>query len=117
MQPFLINKWYWIVGGDTTKVFSSAVRDYVPVADAAYKAWLADGNPPTIIDTEANLGAVFAPYLLRPIPQGVLDGYLDEQMKQIIIQPEFKLWIELYVTVMHPTPTEAQIRAHIRSIL
>ncbi len=37
------------------------------------------GNLPTKIDTEANLGDVLAPYGLRPVAAGVLDGYTDSQ--------------------------------------
>lgn len=52
--------WYWIVAGSTTQVYSSASASYVPVTDATYEAWLAAGNLPTKIDTEANLQGVFA---------------------------------------------------------
>ena len=111
--------WYWIVGGSTTQVYSSkpAVRDYVPVADPAYVAWLADGTLPTNIDTEASLGEVLYPYRLRPIATGVLAGYLDEQMRQIVLQPDFKVWVDVYATVLHPTPDETQIRTRIRNLL
>jgi len=50
---------YWIVGGSTTQIYSSAGADYVPVTDAVYEAWLASGGVPTQIDTESNLKAVF----------------------------------------------------------
>jgi hypothetical protein len=119
MKNYTAFDWYWIVGGNTVQVYSSkvSVRNYVPVSDAAFVAWSVDGMLPTKIDTEANLGAVLAPYLLRPIPQGILDGYLDEQMKQIVIQPEFKIWLDVYRTVLHPTPDEAQIEARVRGLL
>ena|SRR5580765_7767177 len=119
MKPYNPNDWYWIVGGNASQVYSSkaAIRNYVPVADTVYLAWIADGTLPTQIDTEANLGTVLAPIMLRPIPQGILDSYLDEQMKQIVLQPEFKLWLDLYKDVMHPTPDETQVRARMRSVL
>jgi hypothetical protein len=111
--------WYWIVGSNATQVYSSKanVRNYVPVTDPAFVAWSTDGSLPTKIDTEGNLGAVLAPYMLRPIPQGILDGYLDEQLKQIVTQPEFKIWLDIYKTVLHPTPDQAQIEARIRGLL
>ncbi len=50
--------WYWVVAGSTTQVYSSARTEYVSVSDATYEAWLAAGNQPTKIDTDANLQAV-----------------------------------------------------------
>lgn len=81
--------WYWIVGGPTTQVYSSAIGNYVPVTDATYQAWLAKGGAPTKIDTEANLGDVLAPYFLRPLAANVLDGYKQSQAITIV-QKEFQ---------------------------
>jgi hypothetical protein len=119
VKPYNALDWYWIIGGNAAQVYSShaEVRNYVPAADPYLVAWLADGTLPTNIDTEANLGAVLYPYRLRPIPQGILDGYLDEQMKAIALQPDFKVWVDIYATVLHPTPDEDEIRARIRSVL
>jgi hypothetical protein len=94
--------WYWVVGGSTTQVFSSAAGDFVSVSDLTYVAWLAtqngskpDGTPlfnkPTNIDTEANLGAVVAGYLLRPTAANVLDGYKDKLAGDIVVQVIFKI--------------------------
>jgi hypothetical protein len=52
--------WYWVVGGSTTQVWSSARAAYVPLSDATYTAWLARGFSPTKIDSEASLAGVFA---------------------------------------------------------
>jgi hypothetical protein len=41
--------WYWIVGGDETRVHASARAAFVPADDAAYAAWRASGNAPTSI--------------------------------------------------------------------
>ena len=46
---------YWIVAGDTTRVYASARQIYVLVADAVYTAWLAANNLPSRIGTEADL--------------------------------------------------------------
>lgn len=40
--------WYWIVAGDTTKVWSSKRSMYVPPADATYVEWLKDAAPTRI---------------------------------------------------------------------
>jgi hypothetical protein len=79
MKSFDPYNWYWVVASEATVIYSSAVNDYVPVADSAYVAWLADGTLPTKIDTEFNLGVAIAAYYpkLRPVPVGVLDGYID----------------------------------------
>jgi hypothetical protein len=47
---------YWIVGdGPPASRWSSAAADYVSVGDATYQAWVAAGNTPTSIATEAEL--------------------------------------------------------------
>lgn len=78
---------YWIVGGSTTQVYSSAAGDFVSVNDPAFIAWKAKGpRKPTMIDTEENLGDVLAPYQLRPTPVNVLEGYKthwSEEMAKI----------------------------------
>ncbi len=83
--------WYWIVAGSTTQVYSSAAGDYVPVADATYQTWLTAGNVPNTIDTEANLGDVLAPYLLRPTAANVLDGYKTRLAADVVTQVIFKI--------------------------
>jgi hypothetical protein len=37
---FVINDCYWRIGGDDTRVWSSARNGYVPITDAEYTAWL-----------------------------------------------------------------------------
>lgn len=46
---------YWKVAGSTTHVWSSAEVDYVLISDTAYTDWLAFGNLPTPIATEAEM--------------------------------------------------------------
>lgn len=54
------SNWYWFVGSDTTKAWSSARAVYVSTAsDATYKQWVKDGGFPTPIDSEDSLKAVF----------------------------------------------------------
>jgi hypothetical protein len=48
--------WYWTVGADTERVYSSAQAAYVPATDAAYRAWAAgDTRTPTRIPNEEEL--------------------------------------------------------------
>jgi hypothetical protein len=91
MRPYDVNNWYWYVGGDRTKAFSSAAGDYVLANDATFAAFLADGNPPTVIDTEANLGDVLAQNIVRPVNANVLDGYKQSQATTVIQHKMFKV--------------------------
>jgi len=87
--------WYWIVAGSTTQVFSSAVGDYVPVDNATYLAWLAAGNQPTRIVSEAELGDVLAPLQLRPVAANVLDGYKESQANKLTVEVIAKVLFRL----------------------
>lgn len=91
MSPFNPNEWYWFVGGDQTQVYASARGVFVPITDATYVAWLAQGNFPTNIDTAANLGQVLAPVLARPTAAAVLDGYTTAQATTIVGHVPFKI--------------------------
>ena len=93
--------WYWIVGGDSSRVYSSKLRDYVLPTDPTFVDWTADGSVPVEIDTEHSLGGVMAAAnLLRPIPAGALAGYQDAMSLRIAAQPDFTLWVELYQQVL-----------------
>lgn len=91
MKEYTPQNWYWIVAGDETRAFSSASGGYVPSDNAVFVAWKSDGTLPTRIDTEANLGEVLAPYRLRPLSNGVLDGYLDKQAGDLVDAVQFKI--------------------------
>ena len=95
MAEFNPLNWYWIVNGSTTQVFASAGGNYVPVADAAYAAFLADGNQPTRIASEAELGAVLAQHRIRPANASVLDGFKESHAHGLVIEVPAKLlfWI------------------------
>lgn len=86
MSDYNPSNWYWIVAGSDTQVFSSASGDYVLVSDASYQAWLASGNAPTRIASEAELGEVLAPYQIRPAAAGVLDAYKDSQATKLTVE-------------------------------
>ncbi len=49
--------WYWIVGDDESRVWSSAARGYLSDDDATYLAWLDGGRLPSRIISESDLWA------------------------------------------------------------
>ncbi len=95
MKPYNPTNWYWIVGGDETKVFSSASGNYVQPNNPAYAAWRADGTTPTRIASDAELGEVLAPYSIRPAAAAVLDGYQDVQARKLTIEVVAKVLFNL----------------------
>lgn len=86
---------YWFVSGDETKVFSSALGDYVPVDDARYEAWVTDGGLTTRIASEENLGKVLADARVRPQKAEVLDAFKGSHADKMVIQVDAKilLWL------------------------
>ena len=70
------NDWYWIVGGDAARVYSSASGVYVPSDDPAHQKWLSEGGVSTQIDTNDNLGEVLALHRAKPVDPDVLNPYL-----------------------------------------
>ena len=81
---------YWIVGGSTTQVYSSASASYVAVADATYVAWLAAGNLPTKISANDMLllqidflEAKQTPRRIREAATGTDGGWLGAMNTQI----------------------------------
>jgi hypothetical protein len=55
LPPLDLADHYWIVAEATDQVYSSKTNTYVPVADAAYFAWLDTGMTATPIATEAEI--------------------------------------------------------------
>lgn len=88
---FDITNWYWIVAGDETKAYSSAIGEYVNADNVTYLAWLEAGGTPSRIASNAELGEVLAPYSLRPANASVLDGYKETQATQISIKVAAKV--------------------------
>ena len=78
--------WYWIVGGDETKVFSSKSGNFVAASDAAYLSWRGAGGIPTRILNTAELGEVLAPFNIRPAHAAVLDGYTEAQASKLTLE-------------------------------
>lgn len=84
--------WYWIVGGNETRIYSSASGNYVQPTNAAYVAWVESGGTPTRIASDAELGEVLAPYSVRPVAANVLDGYQDTQARKLTLEIAAKLF-------------------------
>jgi hypothetical protein len=58
---------YWVVAGSTTQVWSSSTFTYVPLTDATYVAWLAEGNLPSKIGSILELVEVMSLQVLPSI--------------------------------------------------
>ena len=86
MINYAPNNHYWVVAGSATEVYSSAVNDYVPVADAGYVAWLAKDNVATRIASEAELGEVLAQYDLEPVPAAMKEAFRDNLADKVPIR-------------------------------
>lgn len=121
MKTFNPANWYWIVGGDETKLFSSASGNYVQPSNATYVAWLADGTLPTRIASEAELGEVLAPYSIRPVAATVLDGYQDVQARKLTIEVVAKVLFNLANEVRslkgQQALTAAQFRNYVKGLM
>ena len=119
--PFNPQAWYWIVGGDETRVFSSASGNYVQPSNAAYLAWVESGGIPSRIASEAELGEVLAPYSIRPIAATVLDGYQDVQARKLTIEVVakvlFNLANEIRALKGQSTLTAAQFRNYVKGLM
>lgn len=113
--------WYWTINGNAAQVFSSAVGDFVPVTAQAYLDWKALGNVPTPAASEADVGAVLAPYQLRPANAVALDGYTTAQSSNLAQHVSFKLIFNLLkrVAVLEgkAAPTPAQALAFAKSLM
>jgi len=96
MKTYNPANWYWIVAGDESRAFSSAVGNYVPAGDATFAAWKADGTVPTRILNEAELGEVLADVRIRPADAAaaVVDAYKNRHARELTLQvvAKWMLW-------------------------
>ncbi len=72
MSDFDARDWYWFVGGDTSKAWSSARACWVDAADPTFTAWRMEGRGATPIGTLADLEGV----LRALFPAGMLTIYV-----------------------------------------
>ena len=117
MRQYDPKDWYWVVGGSATEVYSSKTHTFVPITNADYLTWKADAPfpPTTQVANNAELGSVLAQHDLRPTIAGVLAGYLDAKLDQVVNSPLYRILLDVYVELLHPTPNETQVRTRIRS--
>ena len=74
LLPYDPSNWYWEVGNDTSRVYSSARANYVSRNDPAFVEWTKNGGVPTKIKSEADLRQVFV--------QQYPEGWRGEAIKQ-----------------------------------
>lgn len=105
LAPILFDpaSWYWIVGSDTTRVYSSAQQPdqsgpvgYVPTRDPTYLAWRADPSHVTSqIATEQDLWDYLNGRVLNATPptststDAAKDQRINTQLSEIIYQIAF----------------------------
>jgi hypothetical protein len=121
MPDYNPRNWYWLVGADADRVYSSAIGNFVPIANADYTAWLSAGNLATRIGSEADLGEVLAAYQLRPEAANVLDGYQDAHSRkltlEIVAKVLFNLVNEVRALKGQSQITAQQFRAYVKGLM
>lgn len=85
-MDYSAKNWYWIVGGDESRVYSSAIGGYLPADDAGYLAWLAGGGVATRILNEDELAEVLANASVRPANAAILDKYKGSQADNLTMK-------------------------------
>lgn len=78
--------WYWIVGGDETKAYSSKTGDYVASDDATFVAWKLAGNSPTRIASTDELAEVLDGARARPVNADLLDRFKTSQASKLTLE-------------------------------
>jgi hypothetical protein len=87
--------WYWTINGDVAHVWSSAAGAAIPINDAGYVAWLANGNAPNTAPSIAVLATMLnslAPDLSSTIGDAVVvDGMKSAQAQAIVASAIFRI--------------------------
>ncbi|WP_038950365.1 hypothetical protein [Bradyrhizobium genomosp. III] len=119
-----LTRWYWFVGADQSKAYSSEIGDYVPVTDSRYQSWAAQNNFPAAIDTETSLGQVLAkgyPDVPRPLPTTILDGYQQNQSDEVfqhkLVKLLFTMLNRIQVLEGKQALTVAQAKAYVKGLM
>ena len=106
MLPYTLADWYWFVGGDETRAYSSKWREYIQAGDLA--EFYRIGGVPTNIDTEFNLGTVLGPlpFAQQPLPPGVNAGYIafKQEQNELWLNHETRLrTVEMQLGILSPS--------------
>lgn len=89
MRNFNVSDWYWQIGSDVTRFYSSKTNTYVIASDSGYQAHVAAGNSVPVLANEADLADVLkrnggvmlpwisgAPSFVQPAPGTYSKGQL-----------------------------------------
>lgn len=107
MKDYNPNDWYWIVGGDASRAYSSKTGDYVAASNSTFMQWLADGNTPTRIPNADELAEVLANASVRPVSADMLGRYKTSQASKLTIELVAKVLFnhENRIRVLESKPT------------
>ena len=78
--------WYWLIGGDETRAYSSKAGDYVSANDATFVAWKLAGNLPTRIANADELAEVLGNASVRPANADILNRYKGSQASRYTLE-------------------------------
>lgn len=116
--PYTPADWYWFVGGDESRVFSSAAGRFVLPGNAAFKAFLDAGKTPTRIVSLDELADVLAGANVRPSDSDMLDRYKGAHAGRMTLEIAAKLLFamenELRALRGEEPYTPAQFRAYVK---
>lgn len=113
--------WYWFVGADETRVYSSKADRLVPVADATYAAWVAEGGQTSRAANKAEMGEILSSYNLRPSDASMLDGYTEKQATKLTLEVVAKALFNVVNRVRilegNQPVTAAQFKAYLKGLM
>lgn len=122
-MTYSTSDWYWIVGGDGSRTYSSAAAAYVATSDSTYLAWVLAGNTATKIGSEASLWDVLTQQFPAGIAannaagQAVRQSDQENSMDQAAIKVLFNHENRIRVLEAKAAITIAQFVAAIRALL
>lgn len=120
-KPFRADDWYWFVGGDETRAYSSAAGDYVAAGDATFLAWQADGGAASRIASEIELGAVLADARVRPQNAAILDSFKGRHADELTVEVTAKLFFQIVNEIRdikgQAPVTAAQFRNYVKGLM
>jgi len=110
--PYDPANWYWEVGGNASRVYSSARAAYVSRNDPAFVEWSKNGGVPTKIKSEAELREVFT----QQYPAG-WSGEAIKQRARAALAASDSIILGMYENDMKVPPNWRKYRAVLRAIV